>query len=155
MLTMCAVVRGRTGSGHRCLDLFPHGGSGRARLPTVVGVVVPLQSIRAGQAHDQGLRTPHAFRIAIAELKQERRARVDPPAPRPFEPEEIHDLLDALGQLPANQRAALVLHYRSDLAVKEIATILGVSAATVKVHLHRGRKHLRDTLGLKEENNDV
>ncbi len=56
------------------------------------------------------------------------------------------DLHAALAALPPRQRAVLVLHYLEDLPVDEIATALGCSTSTVKVHLHRGRRHLQSTL---------
>lgn len=48
----------------------------------------------------------------------------------------------AVRSLPERQMAAVALHYLEDRPVAEIATILDCSAATVKVHLHRGRLSL-------------
>jgi RNA polymerase sigma-70 factor (ECF subfamily) len=53
----------------------------------------------------------------------------------------------ALRQLPAQQRAAVVLHYYADRPIREIAELMGTSSSTVAVHLHRGRNRLRDLLG--------
>jgi len=55
-------------------------------------------------------------------------------------------LLDRLDHLSAQQRAALVLRYGHDLAVGEIATMLGVELATAKTHLVRGLARLRDLM---------
>ena len=87
-----------------------------------------------------------AFRIAAGELKDRRRFR--PPAPDPgYEMEEPPARLVAgLSRLSPNQRAALVLHYYGGYPTKEIAGILGSSAATVRVHLSQGRKRLRRIL---------
>ena len=52
------------------------------------------------------------------------------------------DLARALTQLPAKQRAAVVLHYLEDLPVTEVAKALEVSDSTVKQHLFRARRHL-------------
>lgn len=49
--------------------------------------------------------------------------------------------------LPARQAQSLALHYVEDRSTAEIAEILGISAATVKVHLHRGRQSLAQRLG--------
>jgi RNA polymerase sigma-70 factor, ECF subfamily len=88
-----------------------------------------------------------AFRIAAAELKRESRSQA---APEPaYEPDDLRPVLDALRLLPANQRAAMVLHYRIGMPVREVAVVLGVSVPTVKVHLHRGRNRLREIF--KEE----
>jgi RNA polymerase sigma-70 factor (ECF subfamily) len=84
-----------------------------------------------------------AFRIAAGELKD--RERFQAPAFDPgYEMEEPPArLVAALARLSPNQRAALVLHYYAGYPTKEIARILGSSAATVRVHLSRGRKRLR------------
>jgi RNA polymerase sigma-70 factor (ECF subfamily) len=55
-------------------------------------------------------------------------------------------LLDRLDDLSAQQRAALVLRYGHDLAVGEIADMLGVELATAKTHLVRGLARLRDLM---------
>jgi RNA polymerase sigma-70 factor (ECF subfamily) len=47
----------------------------------------------------------------------------------------------------------VVLFYYEDRPVSEIATILGCSESTAKVHLHRARKSLARILG--EEAADV
>jgi RNA polymerase sigma-70 factor (ECF subfamily) len=86
-----------------------------------------------------------AFRIAAAELARERRYAADPPE-RPQDPaadRELAELFSALRQLPPNQRAAVFMHYQCDLSVAEVASRLGVSRATVRVHLWRGRSRLR------------
>jgi RNA polymerase sigma factor (sigma-70 family) len=109
------------------------------------------QAIGRGRA----LRTPErwvwiaAFRIAAGEMKtQERRvAGHEPPAPAdPAEASEAVELLDALTRLPPKQRAVLVLHYYGGYKSREIAQIVGSTAATVRVHLSAGRKRLRTLL---------
>jgi RNA polymerase sigma-70 factor (ECF subfamily) len=57
------------------------------------------------------------------------------------------DLLGALRQLSPSQRAAVYLHYEADLAVREVASLMGTSVAAVKVHLMRGRRRLASLLG--------
>jgi len=47
-----------------------------------------------------------------------------------------------LNSLPINYRAVVALSELGDLAVDEIARILGLSPATVKIRLHRGRERL-------------
>lgn len=90
-----------------------------------------------------------AFRLAAAELRRERR-----PAPEAGLAEPVSmglgRLVRALRALSPNQRAAVVLRYEADLAVDEIARRMGMSAATVRVHLHRGRNRLRELLGAEE-----
>jgi len=48
----------------------------------------------------------------------------------------------AVRELPVNQRTAVSLFYLEDRSAAEIATILGCSEATARVHLHRGRQAL-------------
>jgi RNA polymerase sigma-70 factor (sigma-E family) len=58
---------------------------------------------------------------------------------------EVDDLAEfrwALGQLPARQRAVLVLRYWADLPVAEVADILGCSAGTVKSTASRAAPRL-------------
>jgi RNA polymerase sigma-70 factor (ECF subfamily) len=62
------------------------------------------------------------------------------------------DVPGAIRRLPGSQRAAIVLHYYEDRPVAEVAAILGCSESTARVHLHRGRKRLRQLLG---EDDDV
>jgi RNA polymerase sigma-70 factor (ECF subfamily) len=64
-----------------------------------------------------------------------------------------HELIATLGQLPPQQRAAVVLFYLEDQSVADVAELLGTSEATVKVHLHRARQRLATLL--HEEMTDV
>jgi RNA polymerase sigma-70 factor (ECF subfamily) len=49
--------------------------------------------------------------------------------------------------LPRRQAHAVALHYLDDLAVADVAKVLGLSEGAVKVHLHRGRQALAVRLG--------
>jgi len=73
---------------------------------------------------------------------------VDAPAARPA-PDP--DLLRALRELPAIQRAAVVLHYLEDRSVAEVADLLGCAEGTAKTHLHRARRRLSALLRDGEE----
>src|SRR4051794_36135218 len=90
-----------------------------------------------------------AFRVARTELDREQHQAVEhqDQVADPADVDELHRVLEALTALPPKQRAAIVLHYRVDLPVREVAAILGVSTPTAKVHLHRGRNRLRQLLG--------
>lgn len=62
-------------------------------------------------------------------------------------PNDVVDPMDArlaaaLGQLSANQRAAVLLCWVDELSVHEAAQTIGCATATVRVHLHRARKAL-------------
>ena len=52
----------------------------------------------------------------------------------------------ALESLPARQRAAFVLKNHEGLSIKEIAELLDTAEGTVKVHLHRAVRSLREQL---------
>jgi RNA polymerase sigma factor (sigma-70 family) len=93
-----------------------------------------------------------AFRIASRELQRERR----PPPAMPdvvpgLDPGEIQDVIRGLARLSPNQRAAVLLHDLEGFTSPEVGRLLGISAATVRVHLFRGRRRLRETLGAEED----
>lgn len=87
-----------------------------------------------------------AFSLARGEMKRARAdARSVPDLADPSSG-QVQELLELLRHLSRNQRAAIILHYYADRPVREVATTLGVSTATAKVHLHRGRKRLKELL---------
>jgi RNA polymerase sigma factor (sigma-70 family) len=107
------------------------------------------QCLRRGDA----IRSPAAwvwraaFRIAAGDLKS-RALVTGPKVEEAYEmPERAGELVWALRRLPPRQRAALILRYYGGYSAKESAAILGSTAATVRVHLSRGRRHLRTLLG--------
>jgi RNA polymerase sigma-70 factor (ECF subfamily) len=61
--------------------------------------------------------------------------------------EQRQQLWAAVAALPSGERSAVVLYYRDELAVRDIATALGVSVGTIKTLLFRARRHLRTRLG--------
>lgn len=64
---------------------------------------------------------------------------------------ESRELMEAVLNLPANQRAAVHLFYYEGYTTDEIAKILGQRPGTVRSHLSRAREALR--LQLKENFN--
>jgi RNA polymerase sigma-70 factor, ECF subfamily len=52
----------------------------------------------------------------------------------------------ALESLPAKQRTAFILKNHQGLSIKEIAEVMETAEGTVKVHLHRAVKALRENL---------
>jgi RNA polymerase sigma-70 factor (ECF subfamily) len=52
----------------------------------------------------------------------------------------------ALDDLPPNQRTAFILKNHQGLSIKEIAEVMETAEGTVKVHLHRAVKALRENL---------
>lgn len=88
-----------------------------------------------------------AFRIAAGELKDRRRRTADVAVVETYEmPEPALDLIRALRHLSPNQRAVAVLRLYVDLPTREVARILGIGQATVRVHLSQARRRLRTVL---------
>ena len=63
---------------------------------------------------------------------------------------EVTQLLQAMDDLPAKQRTALLLRYGHELSITEIADMLAVRPATVKTHLVRGLRRLRKVMENKQ-----
>jgi RNA polymerase sigma-70 factor (ECF subfamily) len=93
-----------------------------------------------------------AFRIASHELQRERNRPLPPPLPvTGMDSGEMHDVLQALGSLTVKQRAAVLLHDVEGFTSIEIGRMLGISAATARVHVFNGRRRLRELLRTEEE----
>jgi RNA polymerase sigma-70 factor (ECF subfamily) len=116
---------------------------------------VVAESFARAMEHDADVREPvpylyrTAFRLAARELRAERRRPV-PEHDVPGDPPDVAGLLAALRRLSPNQRAAIVLRFEADLPVEDVARRMGISAVTVRVHIHRGRTKLRELLGADE-----
>lgn len=88
-----------------------------------------------------------AWRLAVSRWRRVRTAlsfakRQGPSATVP--PPDTHHVLlvQALRQIPAAQRRAVVLHHLCDLDVKQVAAETNCPVGTVKAHLSRGRAAL-------------
>jgi RNA polymerase sigma-70 factor (ECF subfamily) len=63
---------------------------------------------------------------------------------------ELSQALDrALGLIRPEYREAVLLHYREDLSVEEVAEAMGLPIGTVKTYLFRARKELASLLAAK------
>jgi RNA polymerase sigma factor (sigma-70 family) len=56
-------------------------------------------------------------------------------------------LARVMGDLPADQREVIELHWFDGLEFPEVATVVGASVSAVKVRAHRGYVRLRQALG--------
>jgi RNA polymerase sigma-70 factor (sigma-E family) len=114
--------------------------------------------VRWPRLADVSYREAWVMRVAInqalgqarTEARRERILRRQPPPPAAFlDPgSELRQLLvQRIQRLPRRQREVIALRYFADLPVDEIAASLGLSAGTVKTHLHRAIEALRADLG--------
>jgi len=103
-----------------------------------------------------------AYNLAANELKRRKRmdglnARMSaegrhfpassPPGDAAVENRELEEqLMAAVGRLPENQRAALLLKINEGLSYLEISTVLGVSVASVESLLFRARSRLKQLM---------
>ncbi len=92
----------------------------------------------------------NACRSKVRRLIVERKHRERKTAPphQASNADELPDqaLRDALLALPIRQRQCVALRYYDDQTVDSIAELLGVSAGSVKTHIHRGLQRLRALL---------
>jgi RNA polymerase sigma-70 factor, ECF subfamily len=87
-----------------------------------------------------------AFRVAAGELKDRKKRITQVEEPSYQLPEEAIAMVSVLRRLSPKQRAAVVLHYFADLPNDAIAQVLGITTATVRVHLSQGRRRLHHLL---------
>jgi RNA polymerase sigma-70 factor (sigma-E family) len=69
-----------------------------------------------------------------------------PPEERVLQDDDCRRLAHAVRQLPARQRACVVLRYWLELSEDDIARTLGISAGSVKKHSHRALASLERAL---------
>jgi len=60
---------------------------------------------------------------------------------------EMSYVLKAMEKLPFDYREALILRFRAELPMKDIARALSISVSGAKMRVHRALKELRRTLG--------
>jgi RNA polymerase sigma-70 factor (ECF subfamily) len=74
---------------------------------------------------------PGANEIALTELLADERSR---------------RLWQAVAELSSGERTAVILYYREEMPLRDIARALGVTTGTIKTLLFRARRHLRTRL---------
>lgn len=100
---------------------------------------------------DQAARLDHPvrylYRVGVSARRRfaSRPVPVDDHPPQDA-PELSVELYSALGELPHQQRCAVLLVVAYQWRQQEVADLLGVSPSTVHAHLSRGRERLRELL---------
>lgn len=64
-------------------------------------------------------------------------------------------LWHSVAALPSGERTAVILYYRQDMSVRDIAAALGVTSGTVKTLLFRARAKLRHTMTVTTPRKDT
>ena len=59
---------------------------------------------------------------------------------------EHQQLYMAIGSLPLQEQTVILLFYMEDKSIKEIEIITGMPSGTIRSHLSRGRRHLKEYL---------
>jgi len=148
---------------HDFAELFRHDGAGVYRTLYAfsgarrdIAEDATAEAFARAIAHARTIRDPlawiyrTAFRLAARELKADAQRGATPQEAGRVDDTDTGELIAALRRLSPNQRAAVVLRFEADLPVDEVARRMGVSAPTVRVHIHRARARLRDLLGTEE-----
>jgi RNA polymerase sigma-70 factor, ECF subfamily len=65
--------------------------------------------------------------------------------------EDTEAFMQAVADLSPRQAEAVVLRHLDDLAVREIADVMGCAEGTVKAHLHAAHRQLRERMELEVE----
>lgn len=64
---------------------------------------------------------------------------------------DVNRISEAMDRLPLKYSEPLLLYYREELTVKEIAAALNLSVSAAKVRIHRGRDLLKRLMGVDHE----
>jgi RNA polymerase sigma-70 factor (ECF subfamily) len=71
---------------------------------------------------------------------------------RDYDASEVMDVERALATLPPGSRHVVVLQTVYGYSHEEVADMLGIAVGTCKAQLHRGRRLLRERMGLPQNN---
>jgi DNA-directed RNA polymerase specialized sigma24 family protein len=88
----------------------------------------------------------YLYRVGVSSVKPDTRTPVLTESITWGDPWVEPSLEKGLAQLSDLQRTALVLHHSFTWTYEEIADLLGVSVSTVRSHIERGMRKLRQTL---------
>lgn len=91
----------------------------------------------------RGIDHRHGNDALVQRISAELRIAADA---RPSDPPEAPRLQAALASLPGIDREILTLAAWEELAPRQIAAVLGISPNTVRIRLHRARRHVQRQL---------
>ena len=69
--------------------------------------------------------------------------------------ERDRHLWQAVATLPSGERTAVILYYREEMPVRDVAEALGVTTGTVKTLLFRARRHLHERLEVEDSVQEI
>jgi RNA polymerase sigma-70 factor, ECF subfamily len=92
----------------------------------------------------------HGTRTEASDVDIETAADASPGGFREVDAGEVMDVERALEGLPEGARHVVVLQAVYGYSHEEVAEMLGIAVGTCKAQLHRGRRLLRERLGLAE-----
>lgn len=121
---------------HRGLPYF----RGEAKLSTWIFRIV--------QNVCSEVRTRHVPEVSLEREAHDDRPRRDPGGPdTAFADLELRDRLDkAMARLPDNYRLLIAAHYLEGVQYDALAEALNIPLGTVKTHLYRAKRRLRELL---------
>jgi len=95
----------------------------------------------------------HGTRTEASEMDLDAETVADygPAATAEFDAGEVVDVERALATLPEGARHVVVLQAVYGYSHEEVADMLGIAVGTCKAQLHRGRRLLRERMGMEEE----
>ena len=88
----------------------------------------------------------HTREGADIDLEHDAAAPASDPLSGLMTDERDRRLWESVAALPSGERTAVILYYRQDMSVEQIASAIGVSGGTIKTLLFRGRQKLRRAL---------
>jgi RNA polymerase sigma factor (sigma-70 family) len=136
---------------HRALPQFGQ----RAKLSTYVYRIV----INVAQDEWKRRQRPDRRAVSLSDPDagwEDRLAHADPSIDRVLERQQLQAGIErSLADLPAAERAALILFHQEGRRYDEIAAILDVPVNTVRTHLHRGRHRLAGLLRARMARHDM
>lgn len=121
---------------------------GPANADDIVSTVV-LRTLAHRPLDDLEDARPYLFRAVLNESRSLLSRRPRPiliHAPELAEPELRFEVLAAVLELPAQQRAATYLVYWADLPISEVSNLMGIRPGTVKRYLFLARRSLNGIL---------